>query len=356
MAKEINLLKCVQDLWTERKLLLKSVCIAAVAGVVIAFSMPKVYTTTVVLSPEATKNNRSSLSSMASMLGLGNMMSNDANAMNISMTSEIISSTPFVLELFNTPVKTLDGEIDTTLVGYLASQRLPWWGTILSLPGQAIGGIMSLFKDKSEEEEEVKPLDPFHLTKKEMKQVNSIRKILSASVDKKTGITQVGVTVQDPLVAATIADTVVMKLQKFITDYKISKAKEDCIYWEQIYKERKKEYHKAQEMYAQFADANQGVVRQSVKVEQERLQNEVNLSLQMFSQVSAQLQMARAKVQEEKPAFAVLEPASVPLIPSGTSRKMILLGFVFMGFVAVSAWILVIKNIWQIVLQEWRKL
>ena len=109
-------------------------------------------------------------------------------------------------------------------------------------------------------------------------------------------------------------------------------------------------------MYAQFADANQGVVRQSVKVEQERLQNEVNLSLQMFSQVSAQLQMARAKVQEEKPAFAVLEPASVPLIPSGTSRKMILLGFVFMGFVAVSAWILVIKNIWQIVLQEWRKL
>lgn len=355
MVKEINLLECIQKLWVERKLLTKSVCIAAVIGIIIAFSIPKVYTTTVVLSPETIRNNRSTLSSMASILGFGNMMTNDANAMNITMASDIIASTPFVLELFNTPVKTMDDKMDTTLVGYLASQQLPWWGNLLSLPSKAIEGIKSMLVEKGEVETE-KPLNPFQLTQKEMKQVKSIRSILAASVDKKTGITKIEVTVQDPLVAATLADTVVMKLQKFITDYKISKAKEDCNYWEQIYEERKKEYHAAQEMYANFTDANQGIIRQSVKVEQERLQNEVNLSLQIFSQVSAQLQMARAKVQEEKPVFAVLEPASVPLIPSGTSRKMILLGFVFMGFVAVSAWILVIKNIWQIVLQEWRKL
>lgn len=355
MAKEINLLECIQKLWAERKLLTKSVCIAAVIGIIIAFSIPKLYTTTVVLSPESIRNNRSTLSSMASMLGFGNMMTNDANAMNITMASEIISSTPFVLELFNTPVKTLDGKMDTTLVGYLASQRLPWWRTILSLPGKAIGGIKSMLMEKGDNETE-KPLNPFHLTQKEMKQVKSIRSILAATVDKKTGITRVEVTVQDPLVAATLADTVVMKLQRFITDYKISKAKEDCNYWEQIYEERKKEYHAAQEMYANFTDANQGIIRQSVKVEQERLQNEVNLSLQMFSQVSAQLQMARAKVQEEKPAFAILEPATVSLFPSSTSRKTILMGIVFVAIVAVSAWILIIKNIWHIIIQEWRKL
>ena len=355
MTKEINLLECVLNLWKERKLIIKTMGIAAVAGVVIAFSMPKVYTTRVVLSPESTKNNRSSLSSMASMLGLGNMMGNEANAMNLTMASDIISSTPFVLELFNTPVKTLDGKIDTTLVGYMNAQRKPWWGSVLSLPGKAIGGVMSLFKEK-EEEGEAKPLDPFHLTKEQVKQAKFIRSMLSASVDKKTGITQVEVTTQDPLVAATLADTVIMKLQKFITDYKITKAKEDCHYWEQIYEERKKEFYHAQENYANYADANQGVVRQSVKIEQERLQNEMNLSLQMFTQVSTQLQMARAKVQEDKPVFAVLEPATVPLLPSGTSRKTILLGVVFFAFVAVSAWILVIKNMWQIIVKEWRNL
>ena len=355
MAKEINLLECILNLWKERKLIIKTVCIAAVAGVVIAFSMPKVYTARVVLSPETVKNNRSSLSSMASMLGLGNMMANEANAMNLTMASDIISSTPFVLELFNTPVKTLDGKIDTTLVGYMASQSKPWWGTVMSLPGKAIGGIVSLFKE-NEEEGEAKPLDPFHLTKEQVKQAKFIRSIMSASVDKKTGITQVEVTTQDPLVAATLADTVIMKLQKFITDYKITKAKEDCHYWEQIYEERKKEFYQAQENYANYADANQGVVRQSVKIEQERLQNEMNLSLQMFTQVSTQLQMARAKVQEDKPVFAVLEPATVPLLPSGTSRKTILLGVVFFAFVAASAWILVIKNMWQIIVNEWRNL
>lgn len=354
--KEINLLECLQKLWIERKLLIKATGIAVVVGIIIAFSIPKVYTVTVTLSPEATRNNRSSLSSMAAMLGFGNMMSNDANALNVTMTGEIVSSTPFVLELFNTPVQTLDGQMDTTLVGYLASQRLPWWGTVLVLPAKAIGGIRSLFSEENNENKTEEPINPFQLTKPQMKQVKAIRRILTAAVDKKTGITQVGVTVQDPLVAATVADTVVAKIQKYITDYKVSKAQEDCRYWEQLYQERQKEYHKAQEKYAKYADANQGIVRQSVKIEQERLMNEVNLSLQMFTQVSTQLQMAKAKVQEEKPAFAVLEPATVPLFPSGTSRKTILLGIVFLAIIGASFWILVIKNIWNTIKNEWTKL
>lgn len=354
--KEINLLECLQKLWIERKLLIKVTGIAVVVGIIIAFSLPKVYTVTVTLSPEATRNNRSSLSSMAAMLGFGNMMGNDANALNVTMTGEIVSSTPFVLELFNTPVQTLDGQMNTTLVGYLASQRLPWWGTVLGLPAKAIGGIRSLFSEENNENKTEETINPFQLTKSQMKQVKAIRRILTAAVDKKTGITQVGVTVQDPLVAATVADTVVAKIQKYITDYKVSKAREDCRYWEQLYQERQKEYHEAQEKYAKYADANQGIVRQSVKIEQERLMNEVNLSLQMFTQVSTQLQMAKAKVQEEKPAFAVLEPATVPLFPSGTSRKTILLGVVFLAIIGASFWILVIKDIWNTIKNEWIKL
>lgn len=356
MAKEINILECLKQLWAERKLILKTTGIAAVAGVIIAFSLPKVYTATVTLSPEATKNSRSTLSSMASMLGFGNMTSNEANALNVSMTSEIVSSTPFVLELFDVPIQTLDSDEKVPLVEYIETQQHPWWGMVLALPGKAIGGILSLFKDKEDGGKEEKTLNPFHLTKPQMKQVKAIRQIMSASVDKKTGITQVGITLQDPLAAAILADTVVAKVQKYITGYKVSKAKEDCVYWEQIYQERQQEYYKAQEIYANYADANQGIVKQSVKIEQERLQNEVNLSLQMFSQVSTQLQMARAKVQEEKPAFAILEPATVPLTPSGTSRKTILVGIVFLAIVGVSAWILVFKKIWNIIRGEWKAL
>ena len=343
---EIDLMEYARKLWGARKLLLKVAGIAAVVGVVIALSIPKKYTAEVTLSPESGKSGGSSLSGMAAMLGIGSVnMGGDANALNFSMASDILASTPFVLELFNTEVKTLDGETDTTLVAYLETESAPWWNTIMSLPGKAIGGVMSLFSSKEEEED--KPINPFQLTYKQMSQVNTIRNFIMAESDKKTGITKVSVTLQDPLVAATLVDTVLVKLQKYITNYKTSKAQEDCKYWEELYKQRQQEYYEAQEKYAKYSDANQNVILQSVRIEQERLQNEQSLAFQVFSQVATQLQMSKAKLQEEKPAFAILEPASVPIRPSGTSRKMILIGIVFLALAGASAWILFGQDLWK---------
>ena len=343
---EIDLMEYARKLWAARKLLLKIAGIAVVVGIVIAFSIPKKYTAEVTLSPESGKGGGSSLSGMAAMLGIGNMsMGGDANALNFSMTSDILASTPFILELFDSQVKTLDGETDTTLVAYLETERAPWWSAVMGLPGKAIGGIKSLFSAK-EEEEVNKPINPFQLTPLQKGQVAAIQNIITAESDKKTGMTKIGVTLQDPLVAATLVDIVVVKLQDYITNYKTTKAQEDCKYLENLYKERQKEYYEAQDKYAKYSDMNQGVIRQSVRIEQERLQNEQSLAFQVFSQVATQLQVARAKLQEEKPVFAVLEPASVPLYPSGTSRKIILVGIVFLAVAGASAWVLFGKDFW----------
>ena len=67
--------------------------------------------------------------------------------------------------------------------------------------------MKSLFSDK--EEEEGNRLDPFHLTEDQAKKVEAMRKAITADVDKKTGITTVTVTLQDPMVTAAITDTVV---------------------------------------------------------------------------------------------------------------------------------------------------
>lgn len=343
---EIDLMEYVRKLWKARKLLLKVAGIAAAVGLVIAFSIPKKYTAEVILSPESRKGGGSNLSGMAAMLGIGNIsMGGDANALNFSMASDIVASTPFILELIDTRVQTLDGEMDTTLVAYLGTQSVPWWNTLMSLPSKAIGGVMSLFSS-NEETTEKKPIDPFRLTPQQKGQIGAIQSIINIEPDKKSGMTKLTVTVQDPLVAATMADTVLVKLQKYITKYKTSKAEKDLKYWEQLYKERQDEYYKAQEKYAKYSDANQGVILQSVRIEQERLQNEQSLAFQVFTLVATQLQMSRAKLQEEKPAFAILEPASVPLQPTGTSKKIIIMGLVFLAVAITSAWVLFGKDLW----------
>ena len=293
----------------------------------------------VLVTKQSGKSGGGSLSGMAAMLGIGGMsLGSEADALNVSLFPDIVASTPFILELFNAHVTTLDGEVDTTFVAYLDEQKAPWWGAVMGLPGAAIGGVKSLFSDK--EEEEGNRLDPFHLTEDQAKKVEAMRKAITADVDKKTGITTVTVTLQDPMVTAAITDTVVVKLQEYITAYRVSKAQQDCAYLEQLYKERQQEYYVAQQNYANYMDANKGVVLQSALTERERLQNDMNLAYQVYSQVATQLQVARAKVQEAKPVFAVVEPASVPLLPSGTSKKVILVGFIFLAVAGASAWIL----------------
>lgn len=62
-----------------------------------------------------------------------------------------------------------------------------------------------------------------------------------------------------------------------------------------------------------FADANQNIILLSYRAEQERLKNEMELAYTVYTQVSGQLQMARAKVQEINSVYTVVQPATVPL-------------------------------------------
>lgn len=328
-----------------RKTLYKAAGIGLVLGIIIALSIPKQYTVTVSLSPEMNGDKASGgLASLASSFLGGGATSSSNDALNLTLAPNIVSSTPFVLDLFDTRVQTLDGEQDTTLVAYLDEQRTPWWGYIKTAPSIAIEAIKSII---TKEADTISVLNPFQLTEKEAAKVKELRKAITADVDKKTAMTTITVTLQDPKVTAIAADSVVAKLQQYIIDYRIKKAKEDCAYLEELYKERQQEYYQAQSKYAHYFDTNRNIAFQSVRAEQERLQNDMNLAYQVYSQVAQLLQVARAKIQEEKPVFAVVEPATVPLQPSGTSRKVILVGIVFLAVCCTAAWKLLGQEYWQ---------
>ncbi len=328
-----------------RKTLYKAAGVGVVLGIIIALSIPKQYTVTVTLSPEMGGDKASGgLASLASSFLGGGASSNSPDALNATLAPDIVASTPFVLELFNTRVQTLDGELDTTLVAYLDEQKTPWFSYIIKAPGMAIGAIKSIFTEKVDT---VSALNPFQLTEKEATKVEGLRKAIIANVDKKTAMTTITVTLQDPKVTAIVADSIVAKLQQYIIDYRIKKAKEDCSYLEQLYKERQQEYYNAQSKYAHYFDSNRNIALQSVRAEQERLQNDMNLAYQVYSQVAQQLQVARAKIQEEKPVFAIIEPAIVPLLPSSTSRKAIIIGFIFLSIAIVGGWQLLGKEYWD---------
>ena len=337
---EIDLMDLLRKVIGIRKKIYKAAGIGLIIGVIVAISIPKQYTVEVTLSPEMGNNKGGGLSGLAaSFLGSGVSMGDGTDALNASLSADIVSSTPFLLELSNMKVP-VSGSEKISLSSYLDEESSPWWSYVIGFPGMVIGGVKSLFIEDEDESifSDKASQGTIELSKKESQKIESLKKKIVASVDKKTSMTSVTATFQDSKVAAVVADSVVKKLQEYIIDYRTSKSKEDCLYLEKLFKERQQEYYEAQRKYADYMDSHDNIILQSVRTEQERLQNDMSLAYQVYSQVASQLQIARAKVQEEKPVFAVVEPAVVPLEPSGTSRKVCVLAFIFLSVCIVISW------------------
>ena len=344
---EIDLMDLLRKVIGVRKKIYKAAGIGLIIGVIVAISIPKQYTVEVTLSPEMGNNKGGGLSGLAaSFLGSGVSMGDGTDALNASLSADIVSSTHFLLELSNMKVP-VSGSEEISLSSYLDEESSPWWSYVIGFPGMVIGGVKSLFIEDEDESifSDKASQGTIELSKKESQKIESLKKKIVASVDKKTSMTSVTATFQDSKVAAVVADSVVKKLQEYIIDYRTSKSKEDCLYLEKLFKERQQEYYEAQRKYADYMDSHDNIILQSVRTEQERLQNDMSLAYQVYSQVAGQLQVARAKVQEEKPVFAVVEPAVVPLYPSGTSRKVYVLVFVFLSVCIVISWNLFGKDL-----------
>ena len=342
---EIDLMDLLRKVIGIRKKIYKATGIGLLIGIIVAISIPKQYTVEVSLSPEIGNNKGGGLSGLAaSFLGSGVPMGDGTDALNASLSADIVSSTPFLLELSAMEIPVTKNKV-MTLNTYLDEETSPWWSYVIGFPGMVIDGVKSLFTEKDEITSFGKANQgTIELSKMESMKIEILKKMITASVDKKTSMTSVAVTLQNPRVAAVVADSVVKKLQEYIIDYRTFKAKEDCLYLEKLFKERQQEYYATQKKYADYLDSHDNIILQSVRTEQERLQNDMSLAYQVYSQVASQLQVARAKVQEEKPVFAVVEPAVVPLKPSGTSKKVYVLAFIFLSVCIVIFWSLFGKD------------
>ena len=94
--EEIDLLKLAKSVWRKRAFILKVAAAGAVVGLVVAFSIPREYTTTVKMAPEGVKTSAAGgMADLAAMAGInlgGQNQSGDG--INLMLYPDIVSSTP----------------------------------------------------------------------------------------------------------------------------------------------------------------------------------------------------------------------------------------------------------------------
>lgn len=323
-------------IWTYRKRFLINGCIAFVIAVVYAFSLPRYYETKVLLAPEYSNggNSLSGLGGLASLAGinLGGMSGEDAIVP--TLYPDLISSTDFLVSLFDVQIMTKDSTYRGTLKDYMMNkQEVPWWTSCLL-------SVKKMFKSDKPEEKDTAAPNPFYLSKMDMGTVRAIGAKFECAVDKKTNVITLQVTDQDPLVSALLVDTVRMRLQDFIIDYRTKKARNDLKHIVQLRNEAERNYKKNLARYTAYADANRGVVLQVYKSQMDELKNATQTSYNIYNQLVQQVELAKAKVLERTPAFTVIQNATVPVQPAGPKRSFIVILFCLLSFIGTTGYII----------------
>lgn len=322
--KQINYKDIWQALLKHKRLFVIVLVVTFVIACFLTLSMPNYYTAGVTLAPEMSgRSSGGTLSSLASSFGVSlGSSSSSGDALNPVLYPDMMNSVEFKTSLFPIKVQELESNESYTYYDYLKNhQRVPWWTT-------AKKTVFSIFGSNKEESESV--VNPFMLTKQQDAIIKVMNNKISCNVDKKTSVISISVFDQDPLVAATIADSVKQRLQDAITAYRTSKARVDLEYNKKLYKEVKEKYDVALQQYAAYADANTNVILQRDRNKLTALENEMQLRYQAYTSVAAQLQAAEAKVQEETPAFTTLQNATVPVKKTGPSRSKLVILYCFL--------------------------
>ena len=318
MESSLSFSKLWQDVKKHRGLYYKVLPLTFVVAAIISLSIPNYYNCTVKLAPEIPGNKSGgSLASLASSFGVNLGSANNAggDAILPNLYPDLMNSVVFKASLFPILIQQEDADTTTTYYDYLLNdQRAPWWSEILSGTFKAIG---SLFL-KSEDNYEGK-IDPYKLTKEQFEIVEAINKKVVCDVDKKTFVITIDVTDQDAVVAATLADSVQARLQKFITDYRTRKARIDLDYNRKLLVEAEARYDKARHDYSAYSDAYRKSIFEDKNTERQKLETKLQIESRAYSQVATQVQVAEAKVQEETPAFTMLQPATVPVRKAGSA-------------------------------------
>lgn len=335
----IDLGKVFRTLWENRRRFYKVWAWTFVLSCIWILPQPRFYTCDVKLAPEMNGEDVGGLSSIASSFGFNLGSAAGQDAIYPELYPELFESPEFIVGLFGIKVTTKNHELTTDYYTYMKEHQkknpLMW---PLVWTKSKITGLFET-KDGTPSGNGQGGVNPFVMSRKDYMLMQNIIQNISCSVDKKTSVITINVQDQDPLICATMTDSVKQHLQNFIVRYRTSKAAEDVVHYRQMRDSAEAEYNTAMQAYSRFCDAHTNIVLQSYQSERDKLESELALKQNSLAAMETQLQTTKVKLQEKTPAFTTLKSATVPVKPAGPKRMLFVLGMLILVTFGYSLWI-----------------
>jgi hypothetical protein len=354
----IDIIALLKDLWIARKIILKITLVFTFLGLFVAVFSKNEFTaaTTFVPLAQGTPAGGGSLGSLASLAGIN--IGGGVNSEEISpeLYPQIVSSIPFQLELLNTPL-TIKGQ--AAPVSYSAYYENIYSPGLLSnikkytlgLPGVFIKLVRSA-PENLEASAGVKESQLIAISEDEYKLIELLERQMSLSVNDKEGFISISVTLPEAIASAQLALKAQQLLQDYALKFKTQKSMDQLQYIEERYVEKQKAFNTIQISLARFQDQNTGINTALGRTKLLQLQSEYDLAFTVYSELAKQLETQLLQVKKDTPLFTVLKPVTIPTEKSAPKRALILVVYLFLGFVLSIGFVLG-KKYWIGFKKEW---
>ncbi len=314
----MDLLEVLAKLWSRWKVILKFMLVFAIAGVAIAFLLPRKYTARCTLGLEAEdRTTRISVEGMSAFQGMNVADLRNGKIVSPAMYPDILYSVPFQKELMYFPLFTNEGGEPVTFYSYLTN-----------------GGTTDYSPDAGNS------VGVEQLTAQEVQCLRYLKNAISIKVDPKDGNLKIEVDMPEARMAAQLAHKVQEMLQQYIAKFRIAKAQAALDFIEGRYQEIKAELEQKQKTLIEFREKQKSQTSIQSQTEEKILSNDYELFFSLYSDMVREREKARIQVKENMPVLTVIEPVVEPTAPSRPNRLLIVLASVLLGFLAGCGWIL----------------
>jgi LPS O-antigen subunit length determinant protein (WzzB/FepE family) len=334
----IDIIALLKELWAARKTILKITLVFTFLGLFVAVFSKNEFTasTTFVASAQGSKGG-GSLGSLASLAGISLGGASSGEEISPELYPQIVSSIPFQLALLNTPL-TIAGQ--AAPVSYKAYYENIYRPGLLStikkytigLPGVFIALVRSA-PENLETTAGVKEGQLIAISEEENELIKGLEDQISLNVNDKEGFISISATLPEAIASAELALKAQQLLQDYALEFKTQKSIEQLTYIEERYAEKEKAFNTIQIDLARFQDQNIGINTALGRTKLLQLQGEYDLAFTVYSELAKQLETQLLQVKKDTPIFTVLKPVSIPTEKSAPKKSLILVVYLFLGFV-----------------------
>jgi hypothetical protein len=351
--EEVDIWDLVRILWGGRFFIVILAIIFAGFGVFHISNGPTEYVSDAVLLQETAGQRTSSaerfLQNFGGNFGFG--QSNEGGRLSLAMMPRIIQSETFLYDFIFEEIEFERFDEPITLHEFFNNHyETPFRDKVyrfirnytIDFPAAVLDYIVNFTLFEPEEEEELQVVD-------ELIEIDD--RLLSLGGDERTAISQLAdritltidgtfVTVEtrmpDRKAAALLNVMVIERIQDYVVNYQIEKAKLNLGFIQDQKEQARERYEDAQRELAEFRDANINLATNVARTEDERLSNQRNLMFNIYNSIAVELEQAQLRLQEETPIFSVLQKSSLPTRALGSSNRLVIVLFILGGFIGVA--------------------